>query len=70
MRKGTWVTILMWAVTIAVRLYVDTLWKGSNQTALLYMGISLLTQQYVVLNRAKSLQVQSEVLGLGICKNI
>ncbi|MCL2483595.1 MAG: hypothetical protein FWF43_09335 [Propionibacteriaceae bacterium] len=54
MRRGTIWTLVLWVVTMGAHVYLDTLVRGSNSTALLYMGISLYVQQLIVRRRAEA----------------
>lgn len=63
LRQGTWLTILLWFVSIAFRLLVDFggfVGNASHQPSgselsfvLVYLGVTLLTQQLVVAHRAR-----------------
>ncbi|MBE9908827.1 hypothetical protein [Enterococcus casseliflavus] len=50
-RKGTVVTLGLWAITIVAHLLLDTLIDGGQFSSLLYLGISLFTQHIVILKR-------------------
>lgn len=65
LRQGTWLTILLWLVSIAVRLFVDfggVVGKPSPQSSqtepsfvLVYLGVTLLAQRLTVAHRAKQI---------------
>ena len=52
-RKGTAVTLVLWAVTIVAHILLDTLIDGGQCSSLLYLGSSLYTQHIVILKRTK-----------------
>jgi hypothetical protein len=50
-RRGTFLTLVLWAITIITHVFLDTLLKGGQFSSLLYLGISLYTQHLVILKR-------------------
>ncbi len=52
-RKGTLITLLIWAITIIAHLFFDSLIENVQTSSLLYLGITLLTQHIVTLQRVK-----------------
>jgi hypothetical protein len=71
MRKGTWVTAILWIVAVAAHYGYDDLVAGhitgkngssvGNATVLLYLMISLTVQQFVLLARVKRQDAAGEV---------
>jgi hypothetical protein len=71
MRKGTWVTAILWIVAVAAHYGYDDLVAGhitgkngssvGNATVLLYLVISLTVQQFVLLARVKRQDAAGEV---------
>lgn len=71
MRKGTWITALLWIVAVAAHYGYDDLVAGhitgkngssvGNATVLLYLVISLTVQQFVLLARVKRQDAAGEV---------
>lgn len=55
-RQGTWVTIAIWAVMIALHAVADRLIPGLSMSMLCYIGVSLATQQWITVQRAKELR--------------
>ena len=53
LRQGTWVTMALWIVGVAIHALVGALANISDSTLLLYMGITLGAQQLVVQARAR-----------------
>jgi uncharacterized membrane protein YhaH (DUF805 family) len=63
LRKGTWITALLWIIAVAAHYGYDDLVAGhitgkngssvGNATVLLYLVISLTVQQFVLLARVK-----------------
>ena len=53
LRQGTWVTMALWIVGVAIHALVGALADISDSTLLLYMGITLGAQQLVVQARAR-----------------
>ncbi|MHB1500186.1 MAG: hypothetical protein ACYCYK_03300 [Candidatus Dormibacteria bacterium] len=56
MRQGTWVTVLLWLVAVGLHLAVDALNGVGEATLLLYLGLTLGTQQVVVQWRARRMR--------------
>jgi hypothetical protein len=71
MRKGTWITAILWIVAVAAHYGYDDLVAGhitgkngssvGNATVLLYLMISLTVQQFVLLARVKRQDAAGEV---------
>jgi hypothetical protein len=71
LRKGTWVTALLWVIAVAAHYGYDDLVAGhitgkngssvGNATVLLYLVISLTVQQFVLLARVKRQDAAGEV---------
>ena len=71
MRKGTWITAILWIVAVAAHYGYDDLVAGhitgkngssvGNATVLLYLVISLTVQQFVLLARVKRQDAAGEV---------
>jgi uncharacterized membrane protein YhaH (DUF805 family) len=71
MRKGTWLTALLWIVSLAVHLGYDELVaghiagnKGGNvgdATIVLYLVVTLAVQQFLLLARAKRQEAAGDV---------
>ena len=71
MRKGTWITAVLWIVAVAAHYGYDDLVAGhitgkngsnvGNATVLLYLVISLTVQQFVLLARVKRQDAAGEV---------
>ncbi|AEV94717.1 hypothetical protein [Pediococcus claussenii] len=55
MRQGNWLTVTLWIVGIVFHLILDRIWKGSNVTLLIYIGISLWAQRGFVWQKATHL---------------
>lgn len=55
MRQGNWLTVVLWIVGILFHLTLDRIWKGSNVTLLIYIGISLWAQRGLVWQKATRL---------------
>jgi hypothetical protein len=53
LRQGTWVTMALWIVGVAIHALVGALADISDSTLLLYMGITLGAQQLIVQARAR-----------------
>lgn len=51
-RRGTWVTVLLWLVGLGVHLGVDAVARISDSSALLYLGVTLAAQRLVLQARA------------------
>ncbi|MHB1575885.1 MAG: hypothetical protein ACYCX9_05140 [Candidatus Dormibacteria bacterium] len=56
MRKGSWVTVLLWLVAVGLHLGVDAVNGVGEASLLLYLGLTLGTQQLVVQWRAQKLR--------------
>lgn len=52
-RQGTWLTIGLWIVSVALHLAVDQIGKTGDATLLIYYGITLAVQNWVVQSRAR-----------------
>jgi len=71
MRKGTWITAILWIIAVAAHYGYDDLVAGhitgkngssvGNATVLLYLVISLTVQQFVLLARVKRQDAAGEV---------
>ena len=71
MRKGTWITAILWIVAVAAHYGYDDVVAGhitgkngssvGNATVLLYLVISLTVQQFVLLARVKRQDAAGEV---------
>jgi uncharacterized membrane protein YhaH (DUF805 family) len=71
MRKGTWITAVLWVIAVAAHYGYDDLVAGhitgkngssvGNATVLLYLVISLTVQQFVLLARVKRQEAAGEV---------
>src|ERR1700722_12893888 len=71
LRKGTWITALLWIIAVAAHYGYDDLVAGhitgkngssvGNATVLLYLVISLTVQQFVLLARVKRQDAAGEV---------
>jgi hypothetical protein len=71
MRKGTWITAILWIVAVAAHYGYDDLVAGhitgkngssvGNATVLLYLVISLTVQQFVLLARVKRQDAAGQV---------
>ena len=71
MRKGTWITAVLWIVAVAAHYGYDDLVAGhitgkngssvGNATVLLYLVISLTVQQFVLLARVKRQDAAGQV---------
>jgi uncharacterized membrane protein YhaH (DUF805 family) len=71
MRKGTWITAVLWVIAVAAHYGYDDLVAGhitgkngssvGNATVLLYLVISLAVQQFVLLARVKRQEAAGEV---------
>jgi hypothetical protein len=71
LRKGTWVTAVLWVIAVAAHYGYDDLVAGhvagqngssvGNATVLLYLVISLTVQQFVLLARVKRQEAAGEV---------
>jgi len=71
LRKGTWVTAVLWIVAVAAHYGYDDLVAGhitgkngssvGNATVLLYLVISLTVQQFVLLARVRRQEAAGEV---------
>jgi multisubunit Na+/H+ antiporter MnhC subunit len=71
MRKGTWLTAVLWVVAVAAHYGYDDLVAGhitgkngssvGNATVLLYLVISLTVQQFVLLSRVKRQDAAGEI---------
>lgn len=51
-RRGTWLTVVLWLVGIAAHVGPDALAGAGTSTYLLYFGLALLTQRFVIGLRA------------------
>ncbi|OKP90462.1 hypothetical protein A3844_05370 [Paenibacillus helianthi] len=51
-RKGTWLTITLWIITMALHFAVDEIGNIGQSTLLIYYAITLSVQQWVVVSRA------------------
>lgn len=51
LRKGTWVTVGLWLVGIAIHEVVDLVAHIPSSSLLLYLGVTLLSQQLVLQSR-------------------
>ena len=71
LRKGTWITAILWIIAVAAHYGYDDLVAGhitgkngssvGNATVLLYLVISLTVQQFVLLARVKRQDAAGEV---------
>jgi hypothetical protein len=71
MRKGTWITAILWVIAVAAHYGYDDLVAGhitgkngssvGNATVLLYLAISLTVQQFVLLARVQRQDAAGEV---------
>jgi hypothetical protein len=71
LRKGTWLTALLWVITLAVHLGYDELVAGhvtsknggnvADATAVLYLVISLTVQRYALLRRVARQEAAGQV---------
>jgi hypothetical protein len=71
LRKGTWITAVLWVIAVAAHYGYDDLVAGhvagqngssvGNATVLLYLVISLTVQQFVLLARVKRQEAAGEV---------
>ncbi|HUN32037.1 MAG TPA: hypothetical protein VMU95_08445 [Trebonia sp.] len=66
--KGTWLTAVLWVIAVAAHLGYDYLVVGGkngeavgNATILLYLMVSLTVQRFVMLNRARRLELTGQV---------
>jgi hypothetical protein len=57
MRQGSWVTVLLWLLAVGLHLVVDSGNGVGGATLLLYLGLTLGTQQVVVQWRARRMRV-------------
>lgn len=53
-RQGTWLTITLWIVTLALHLVVDHIGQSGESTLLIYYAITLFVQRVIVQSRAKN----------------
>ncbi len=56
MRQGSWVTVLLWLLAVGLHLVVDSGNGVGGATLLLYLGLTLGTQQVVVQWRARRMR--------------
>jgi hypothetical protein len=71
MRRGTWVTAVLWVVSLAVHLGYDELVAGhiagsnggnvGDATIVLYLMVTLAVQQFLLLARVKRQEAKGEV---------
>lgn len=52
--QGTWKIVVIWLVMIVLHMVADHFIKGLNDTFLLYIGISLITQHWYKLSALRS----------------
>lgn len=52
-RQGTWLTVGLWIVSVALHMTVDRIGGIGDSTLLVYYGITLAVQSFVVQSRAK-----------------
>lgn len=55
-RQGTWVTVVLWLVTVPLHLGLDTVNGVGQASLMLYVGLTLGVQQILVVRRAVSIQ--------------
>lgn len=72
LRRGTWLTAVLWVVAVAAHLGLDLLVTGGpagqqgsvgNASIVLYLAVSFGVQQLVLLNRAQRLETGGGVAG-------
>lgn len=58
-RQGTWITVVLWLVTVALHLGADAVTGIGQASILLYLGLPLGVQQMVVQGRAGRIRTAS-----------
>lgn len=51
-RQGNWLTILLWVITFSLHLFLDYYGNTGESTILIYLGITLIIQRWIIQNRA------------------
>lgn len=53
--RGNAATVALWVTAVVIHMGMDTLWKGSSSSILVYMAISVVIQRAVVYQRSLKL---------------
>ena len=60
-RRGTWITVVLWILTAGLHLAIAQFGHVGESTLLIDYGITLIVQRWVILTRAQSLFMNSQV---------
>ncbi|URZ17487.1 hypothetical protein [Clostridium felsineum] len=52
-RKGTWLTIVLWIISIALHIILNKIGHIGQSTSLIYFAITFTVQSFIVQNRVK-----------------
>lgn len=55
LRKGTWVTVVLWIVSTGLHLVLEYIGHSGTETMLLYLALTIIAQKVVILARANAL---------------
>jgi hypothetical protein len=63
-QQGTWITIVLWVVTIALHLLIDQIGNVGESSLLITYGITLSIQRWVIYSRARREFPISQINGM------
>ena len=52
-RQGTWLTILVWIISIGLHAFLNSIGHVGQATTMLYIGITFTSQKIIILKRAE-----------------